>query len=73
MSVKSGRCFVVEALNRGLVERTIYAFHLPVGPGVSRLGKALLNPLFVAELPYRMPTCVKVMGQISELTPIVCQ
>ena len=65
--------FIMKALNRGLFERTIHPFHLAVGPGVGRLGKALLNAPRVTELPHRMAACLQVMWQIPELNTVVRQ
>jgi len=63
----------MEALNRGLLHRAIHAFDLAVGPGVSGLGKALLNTLLVAELTDRMAADLGMVGKISKLNPIVGQ
>ena len=73
MRVELVRGFVMKALDGRLFDRAVHAFDLAVGPGVGRLGEALLDAPLVAELPDRMAPHVDMMREISELNPIVSQ
>ena len=71
MRIKLFGRLVMKAFNRRLFQRAIHPFDLAVGPGVGRLGEALLNGPLLAELAERMATCLRMMGQVAELNTII--
>ena len=73
MAVELVRRFIMKALDGRLFDCAVHPFDLAIGPGVGRLGEALLDTPLVAELPDGMAPHVDMMRQVTELNAVVGQ
>jgi hypothetical protein len=80
--MKSDECaWVVHGCRRrafdgGFLDGSVHAFHLPVGPGMLRLGKAVFDSVDLAGAVKRMAAeagrwTLAILGKVGELDSIV--
>ena len=69
--VELGRSLVVVSLHGGFSQHVVEALDSPVGPGMTRLGEAVLNALLVAHAVEDVPPGMPLMRNISEIDIVV--
>ncbi len=73
MFTELGRGLIMIALDSGFLERAIEAFDLPIGPGVSRLGEAVLDAKLAVDTVETVAAREELMGLPGELDTVVRQ
>lgn len=64
---------IVEALNGGVLDGAVHAFHLSVRPGMTDFGQAVLDAVLGANPSEDMTTVMDILGMQGELDTIVSE
>ena len=66
-------CAVVVALDGGLFDSSVHAFHLAVGPGMIDFGQAVFNVMFLANMVKEVHRCRLILFAVGKLGAVIGQ
>ena len=66
-------CAVVIALDGGLFDGSVHAFHLAVGPGMIDFGEPVFNVMFLANTVKEVHRCRFILFAVGKLSAVISQ